>query len=144
MSQPFMHPRSIPPGTVVTVPVAVGPLTVSHPGLVTDRLGPDGLPTVINASKRRARLVIEEAWSSFTEGKVANIEAMSSNVSVHEMLRRARADVGRRWDLISANCEHAIRRWRGLPVESPQLRFGVGLVVGVGVVLLAFAFFGRR
>lgn len=140
--QQFIHPRSIPPGTVVAVPVRVGPMTIMHPGLSTEQLGPDGLPTVISASKRRARRVVEEAWSSFTDGQVASIQEMASTVSVPEMLYRARADLGKRWDLLSSNCEHAVRQWRGLPKDSPQLRYYT-LAAGV-VALIAILALGRR
>lgn len=133
----LLHPALLPPGTVVSVKVTVGPMTVEHPGLVTDSRGPDGLPTVINASKRRDRRHTEETWSSFTEGAVATVVPMPSAVPVPEMLRRARADLGRPWDLFAANCEHAIARWRGLRETSPQLVAGVALTFATVLVVTA-------
>lgn len=135
----MLHPSQLPAGTVVEVAVKVGLITVRHPGLVTDAIGHDGLPTVINASKRRDRLHTEESWSSFTEGASATIVPMGAMVSVPEMLRRARADLGRPWNLFAANCEHAIARWRGLHETSPQLVAGVAITLTAIVVVAAVA-----
>jgi hypothetical protein len=133
----YTHPSQVPAGTVVAVPIRVGLLTVVHPGLVTDRCGPDGLPTVINASKRRDRRHVEETWSQYAEGNPVTLQRMPTTVGVAEMLRRARADLGKPWDLLGANCEHAIRRWRGLVVESPQLQAGIVLAAVVALALAA-------
>ena len=131
-----LHPSQLEAGTVVYVRVQVGVISVRHVGLVTDRRDANGLPTVISASKRRG-YTHEESWNQFTEGTRATIVPMPAGVSPAEMLRRARADIGTRWDLVSANCEHAVARWRGLPEESGQLRSSVAVFAVLGLIIAA-------
>mgnify|MGYP006985677942 CR=1 FL=1 len=132
------HPLSLQPGTVVEVAIPFGPITIRHPGIVTDQRGRDGLPTVINASKRRDRTHTEETWTSFTGGGAAVVRHIRSPLSPDERLRRARADLGRPWNLFHANCEHAVARWIGTPETSPQLVTGVlvAALLATAVVVL--------
>ena len=122
-----VHPSTLSPGTVVSVPVFG---LLSHVGIVSDRVGHDGCPMVISNSQRR-RGGAEESWSDFTQGKEAKVEPLSSSLPWWEVLDRARSRLGRRWDLLVWNCEHFVRYSLGLEPKSPQLRAVAGAILVV-------------
>lgn len=142
-----MHPSVLPSGAVVGYRLVVHGVSVFHVGIVTDRSDQRGLPHVISASKRTG-LVREETWSEFTQGAAVVRQNIGGRLPSHEVLRRARSQIGEEWSLLWANCEHFVRWAHGLPRESPQLKAAVAtttvfafgaLVVGLGVAALAGA-----
>lgn len=129
-----IHPSHLPPTTVLSIPAPVGLLTVNHVGLVSRRFDQHGLPYIYNASKRSGAVKLDP-WDVFTLGTgSADILDIQGTLSESEILRRAHSRLDEPWDLWSANCEHYVRWCHGLDVKSPQLRFGVGLALGVTVV----------
>jgi hypothetical protein len=125
MPQFPLRPGDLPVGAPVYV-VVFG--LVKHWGILADRFV-DGKPTVVSNSYR-AGGTFEEAWDAFSGGRDVHYAPLSTALAGSEVLRRARARLGRRWSLWSWNCEHAVREALGLPVQSPQLR----TAVAVGVI----------
>ncbi len=127
------HSTPVAPGTVITTKVPIGGVTVWHEGIVTDRYGSDGSRTVISHCKKGGTTIHEE-MSEFHQGRGFEIVGYLGSLPPAEVLRRAWADVERRpaWTL-SYNCQHAVRKWHGVPLESPQAQVAAGLL---GVVAL--------
>ncbi len=118
-----------PPASVLAV--RFGPVT--HVGLASDRLH-NWEPTVISSSFKRG-CVIEEPLSAFAEGKKVELVGYPGCLHPHEVLRRARAELGRPWRLFD-NCEHFVHRAHGLEPRSPQLATAMLLVLAVGGIYL--------
>ncbi|MFZ5480505.1 MAG: lecithin retinol acyltransferase family protein [Myxococcota bacterium] len=131
----LIHPSRLRLATVLSVKAPVGPIVVDHVGLVSAKLDQHGLPYVYNASKR-SRFVKLERWDVFTLGKgsATILEHIRGDLPDDEVIERAHSKLDDPWDLWSANCEHYVRWCHGLEVTSPQLRAGVGVVVGVAAV----------
>lgn len=130
---------SFAPGTVLAckVPVLGGVMTVTHVGIATEGYEWfSGEQTVISASKFAGRKVVEQSLSVFSGGAPVTATQLRPKLPVHEVLVRARAALGRGWDLIDSNCEHFVRWALGYEPESPQLRSGVAMG---GLVLLLVA-----
>lgn len=124
--------QALVPGTVIAVDL--GP--IRHVGIITDRTI-HGWPMVISASKRTG-CVTEESVHEFANGRKVHILDIVGNLPWKEVLRRARSQIGRRWDLFLGNCEHFVRWSHGLKPTSPQLWAGIALVVfvlGMGSVM---------
>lgn len=131
--------NELPPVAVlsVRVPSVVG--FVDHVGLVTNYIGADGFRMVIHASKQHGD-VRETTATDFARGTtVTVVETLKSALPPELVLARARALIGRRWDAVSANCEHFVRYALGLEVESPQLRQKVTKFVVGATIVAAFA-----
>jgi hypothetical protein len=129
------------PGTAVYVPAqaAAGAVTVNHLGIISNRRDAQGLPLVVNASKRTGR-VEEETWANFTQGHDATVASIEAQYPPLEIVRRARSKIGHRWDLFLANCEHFASWARNGVAESPQLAAAAALVLfvlGAGAVAYA-------
>jgi hypothetical protein len=110
------------PGFVLAVPVKTNVGIVSHKGIMTDRDGADGCPTVVHASKI-FEYVIESTMSDFvltSVGPVAS-EGFPGALPPLEVVSRARALLGRTWQPWQ-NCEHLVHWAHGLPRRSPQIR----------------------
>lgn len=111
---------------VATRTFAVGQAVASwrifywHWGIVTDSWK-DGEQIVISCSGLR-RMVVEEPISIFRQGNPIEPRNLTSALPVREVLVRARAKLGERYDLLSWNCEHFVYDSFGLDKQSPQLK----------------------
>jgi len=139
----MQHSVEVAPGTVVRTKVTVNPgMTVWHEGVVTDQWGSDGSRTVISHCKRGGTTVHEE-MQDFHGGRGFEIVGYLGTLPVHEVLRRAWEDVVARpaWSL-AYNCQHAVRKWHGVSMDSPQVQGAV--VVGGIIAVIAFAAVAKR
>lgn len=127
---------SYAPGDCVGVEAYGG--TVHHVGIVTDEIGADGCPRVISTSQKW-RHVIEQDWSDFAAGGEVRPIKWFSLYSPAETVVRARARLGRPYDLLRYNCEHLVKDVFGSAIESPQAR-RVGWIAAAAASLGAAAF----
>ena len=104
------------PGSLVSVSTSF--LAITHYGIVTDRMR-DGLPMIISCSRRRG-MVAEESWSEFADGSEVSVVGSACTLPVWEVLGRARAELGRGWDLFRFNCEHFVELAYGRRPQSRQ------------------------
>jgi hypothetical protein len=134
-------------GCVLSVPVRTKVGIIDHKGLLGDRRGPDGLPTVIHSAKFFDERVVETSMNDYALMSVGPIssEGFPGGLAPGEVLSRARSQIEKPWRLWD-NCEHFIAWAHGVPEKSPQLRAAVkktakttGLVVGA-LVLSRFMF----
>lgn len=115
-------PGHYPIGGIISVPVATEVGLVSHKGVMSDGVGPDGLPTVIHNAKLFG-YIVESSMTEFclrAQGPVC-AEGYPSVLSPEDVLARARSQMGQPWR-VWFNCEHFARWAHDQPVESPQLR----------------------
>lgn len=121
-----------PAGTVVGTSIGV----YEHVGIAT------GEGTVISASKRWGR-VAEESPEAFSGGRRIYAKGFPGTLAPDAVVARARGLIGRRYDLVTNNCEHVVRHAHGLPRRSPQFR--VFAVAGaVSLALLSTLAMSRR
>lgn len=107
---------SMYPGDVVAV--RVGPF--KHLGVVSDRTH-RGTPMILSRS-RRLGYAAEEPLGVFTQGGRVYHRGYLGRLPREEVVRRARARLNSRWDLLTANCEHYVYEAHGLRPQSPTLR----------------------
>ena len=118
----------IPPGALVGVSVN----GVIHQGIMSDGFV-DGERAVISRSSRSGQ-ALEESWTTFTGGRKGFLMAPLSDLDPLEVLHNAKALVGTRWDLFSANCEHFVSKAFGMKPTSPQLKRGLAaLAIGLAI-----------
>lgn len=140
---------AVPVGGVVGVPVQTRFGRVDHKGIVTDRYGSDGEPTVLHASDLYGRVVETEA-EEFVQRAVGPVRFVGypGALPPDEVLRRARARIGARYRALTANCEHFATGVHGLPPDSPQLRgftiLGLMSAAALGVIAIAASIDGHR
>lgn len=134
----------IPIGGAVSVMVTTRIGRLDHLGIVSDRYGADGQPMVLHASHLLGR-VVEAPASDFVQMAVGPVRFVGywGDLPPEEVLRRARAQIGKPYKLLSANCEHFATGVHGLEPTSPQLRNAaagtVVLATAVGVLgVIAF------
>jgi hypothetical protein len=96
--------------------------------------------TIVEASKL-ARIVRYIDVNGFTDGGGYTIRAQSVHpVRVDAAWARANRIINRRYDLISANCQHTANYVYSGEAKSPQLAAaGVGVVTGVAASALGLA-----
>ena len=123
------------PGTVLAT--RVGPFT--HFGIASDRVI-SGEQTVLSCSLRRGAMV-EERASEFSDGRQVEDRGYWGNLRPSEVVGRARSQIGRQWDALRFNCEHAVRISHGLPPASPQL--AACAAIGVALVLVFVVSHGK-
>lgn len=113
----------VPVAGVVGVPVLTRVGRVDHKGVVTDRYGSDGEPTILHASDLYGRVVETDA-GEFVQRAIGPVRFVGylGSLAPAEVLRRGRARVGERYRTLTANCEHYATGVHGLPPESAQLR----------------------
>ena len=101
--------------------------TIEHVGLLSDRVGADGLPAVVHSSKLQG-VVGETSMSAFVERAQGpmRIVGYPGALPPAAVLARARARIGERWSPFS-NCEHFVSYAHGLEPRSPQLDRILGL-----------------
>jgi hypothetical protein len=134
----IVHPSTLPPGTVISVPVATAIGDVEHYGFITHEMGPDGCPLVISKSKRRNGVVVEP-FAAFEDGRRVTVRGRWGNRRWDQVLQAAYNRRGERWSA-TANCEHFVRECCGLQSTSPQLAnhvAGTIAVVALSVVAAA-------
>lgn len=128
MVSAVITPTTAAPGTIVAVRVG----TIWHEGLISDRRDLDGLPMVINKSKRTRR-VEEEPFRIFAPRySRTRIVGYPSGLPSSIVLERARARIGEPWSL-EHNCERFCRQAhdrRGRAGRSPTIEL-VGTTAGV-------------
>lgn len=124
----MITPETAPPGSIVAVRVG----TIWHEGLISDRRDLDGLPMVINKSKRTRR-VEEEPFRIFApRWSRVRLIGYPSRLPSSLVLERARARIGEPWSL-EQNCERfcrSVHDRRGRAGRSPTIEL-VGAVGGV-------------
>jgi len=91
-----------------------------HYGIAGDRQI-NGEQSVISCSWRR-KSTVEEALSEFANGQEIDCQGLIGELPAHDILARARADIGKPWTLLRNNCEHHVTRASGLKPRSPQVR----------------------
>ena len=105
----------------------------THYGIAGDQTI-DGEQTVISCSWR-TRVTTEESLALFANEQDIDDRGYIGDLAPHDILARARADLGRAWHLTRNNCEHHVTRACGLKPRSPQLRRAtVGAVAIVALV----------
>lgn len=114
---------AVPVGGVVGVTVITRIGRIDHKGIVTDRYGSDGEPTILHASDLYGHVVETEA-AEFMQRAVGPVRFVGylGELPPAEVLRRARARLGERYRTLTANCEHYATGVHGLAPESPQVR----------------------
>lgn len=108
---------------------------VQHDGIYTEA------GTVISASARTGE-VVEEDMATFSDGKKVVSKGYPSDRTPEEIETNARARLGKKYNLLSYNCQHFAGECHGQK-KSRQLRT---VVVGVAALALtvALARAGRR
>ncbi|MGO8791354.1 MAG: hypothetical protein ACLQVL_28750 [Terriglobia bacterium] len=118
-------------------------LKAKSPGLRPDHLGifaetlPNGTPMVLHSN---GTCVVLTSWGQFALGRVVELVVEPSTLEQQRaILDRAYSQIGRRYDPLSASCEHfATWAFNRVP-ESPQLK---KYAVGVGTLVVLGLFFG--
>lgn len=111
----------------------------THVAFISDRIGADGYPMLIGASERTGT-VKEEMWSDIVGGSRFEIIENPGELSVVEVLRNARNQIGNwRYNLLNNNCEHFVNWASGLPKTSKQVASGVMLGATVAAATYALA-----
>jgi len=117
-------PGDYRPGCIVNVPVKTSVGVVGHKGVLSDRVGPDGLPMVIHAAKL-FDAIVESTMQDFmlmAKGPLTS-EGFPSTLPPVLVVARARALIGKPWKWMPwDNCEHFVHEAHGLPPKSPQVR----------------------
>src|SRR5690348_11485574 len=106
-----------------------------HRGIVSDRWH-GGKPMVISASARSG-VACEELWDAFSSGKPVRDEGYPDLLPPWEVLRRARALMGREYRLLEFNCDHFVALAHGQEARSPQL--GATLTIALLFILVRAA-----
>lgn len=95
--------------------------TFTHYAVISDRIGDDGFPMVIDNSAARGT-VEERTWTEAVAGKSVSLSSMVSSFSKLEIVACARGFIGEvRYSLITFNCESFVRRVLGLKPTSKQV-----------------------
>lgn len=136
MSPPrFVRGDYYAPGVVLAVPVMTDSVgVVVHKGIQGDRLGRDGLPTVVHSSKLY-RMALETTMTEFSSRATGPVrsEGHPGTLPAWKVLQNARSQIGLPWRL-EQNCEHFATWAHGLVPTSPQLKAGVGKATVVGLL----------
>lgn len=139
MTEPLGLPGNYRVGCVLAVPVKTEVGVVSHKGIMTERQGSDGLPTVVHNAKLFGKIV-ENSMTDFALLSIGPIacEGYPGLFSPEEVLLRARSQIEKPWRPWN-NCEHFAAWAHGLPAKSPQIRSGLKKAAagaGLGAALL--------
>ena len=119
------------PGTVIYVWMGF----YWHYGIISGFNGLGEL-TVISNSKQKKR-VVEESLTSFCSGRKPIVKGYPSNLPPGYVVERARSQVGKKYELLSHNCEH-FRRWvHQIKPESPQIQSLVWVISSLLLVTVA-------
>lgn len=95
--------------------------TFTHYAVISDRIGDDGFPMVIDNSAARGS-VAERTWTEAVAGKSVFLSSMVSSFTKFEIITCARSFIGEvRYSLITFNCENFVRKVLGLKPTSKQV-----------------------
>lgn len=95
--------------------------TFTHYAVISDRIGEDGLPMVIDNSAARGS-VSERSWTEAVAGKAVSLSSMVSDFPKSEIVSCARSFIGKvRYSILSFNCESFVRKVLGLKPTSKQV-----------------------
>lgn len=123
--------NTIPPGTVVGVSYDL----YDHVGVIGD-WDVQAERTVISASRQHGK-VIEEVVTQFADGQKVRVLGYLGSIPSSAVLARARAMLGRRYRLLTWNCDHLVRYAHGLSAVSPQIWRAIGgLTVGIAAIAI--------
>jgi hypothetical protein len=128
LSAPII-PALLRPGTVVSV--WIFPF-FRHRGIVSNQFY--GNEPMVISNSARVGGIAEEPWDIFAADKVVYADGYPSNLPSVEVLRRARALIGKPYHVLRWNCEHLTSYAHGREPESPQLATMVILAVMVLMV----------
>ena len=118
------------PGEVIETSVGV----YSHVSVVSDCRCVRGKPMLISATSRTGT-VMEEPYDIVVAGRPTNYAPQQSTLPSHEILERARSQIGKwRYQMLHQNCEHFANWAAGLELGSRQVR---GALLGAGVAATA-------
>ena len=129
-------------GCVLAVPVKTEVGVVSHKGIMGDRVGKDGLPTVLHNAKFFG-CIVETSMSVYALQSMGAIssDGFPGRLSPAAVLERARSQIEQPWRPWF-NCEHFTAWAHDVAVKSPQLRQaakkGAG-AVGAAIGMLTIA-----
>jgi hypothetical protein len=123
------------PGTVVTVQMKGLFKLAHHFALVTDKLGPDGMPIVVSNSGD-TQGPAEFSWSDFVQGRQYR-SFYPSDLPPKTVLYNAYSMFETRYSFLHWNCEHFVNACHGKPAQSHQLRSGIAFLAIVGGLALA-------
>jgi hypothetical protein len=137
MNVPHISPRRLRPGTVVTVQMKGLFKLAHHFALVTEKLGPDGMPVVI-ANSGETGGPAEQSWSNFVKGRTYRAFYPSA-LPPETVLYNAYSMFGTRYDFFHWNCEHFANACHGRPAQSHQLRGGLAAAAILGGIAIAVA-----
>lgn len=110
-------------------------IKISHPlfthyGIISDQIGGDGMPMVIDNSFARGRIQ-ERSWSEAVRGKKTTLSKLSCPGSGAEIVACARSFIGPvRYSLTRYNCESFVREVLGLQETSRQVATSAVTVPG--------------
>jgi hypothetical protein len=120
-----LYGRPCAPGEVVCLPLfAYGVVPVIHVGVLSDRRGADGQPTIVHASAVYGE-VLETTARAFLGGRARtrlSVAGFPGALAPEEVVERARARLGRAYDARRYNCEHFVAECHALEFGSPQMR----------------------
>lgn len=122
--------KGMTPGS--TLAVDCGAFT--HYAIISDQLGPDGMPKLISASKRTGT-VKEETWSDVISNEKTKILPFVGTLTAEEVLSKARSRIGS-WvySVLSFNCEHFVNWCNNLPFTSKQITTSASLA-SIGAII---------
>lgn len=112
---------------------------VRHEGIASNRFI-EGEQGVISSSCRAGQAA-EESLSTFSGGRRIHVLEPLSDAHPSLVVANARRDIGKRWYLLSANCQHFVCKAFGEPPHSPQLWFAAGICAFSAAAIVAA---GRR
>jgi len=133
--QNFLPPLYLYVGSIVTLRIRETLGLAIHFGVVTDRIGLDGLPMVIANSPSRGGPALM-TWSEFSQGQPIMDVYYPSSLPSPVVLQRAYSMFGTRYDLLNWNCEHFANVCHGRPAISLQVRTVAAVAAVTGIALL--------
>jgi hypothetical protein len=107
---------------------------IAHPGIFVGDRG-RGFFEVVHNTPRKGGVVCE-SLETFAEGKTISVISHTPADLASAYVERGLSLVGRRYDLLSFNCEHFVSWVRSGSLESPQLTGGLAAILTLGLGLL--------
>ena len=119
------------PGDVLAVDFGL----YAHVGVLSDRLDERTDEPLVFSSTWRRGAIHEEPISEFAQGRPVVRVGYPGALPRATVVSRARALVGRPWNLLWDNCEHFVREAHGLRRISPQVRTAAVVATVLFVVI---------
>ncbi|WP_431474018.1 lecithin retinol acyltransferase family protein [Marinobacter sp. KM021] len=126
-----MQPQTnLIPGDVVKIPYPA----FTHYGVISDRIGSDGKPMIIDNSNA-AGTVSERTWSQVTRGKSVIKSSLKSQRPNTLVLAAAKQLIGQlKYSITGQNCEWFVRVVLGVAPTSQQVKASLITVPTAGLV----------